>query len=719
MRLSLQLLGLPQILLDDQPLVTDRRKAIALLAYLAVNDIGHAHQKYSRESLSALLWPDYEQAKAFSNLRRTIWEVHQAIGEKWLLADRESVSLNPKAEIDLDIARFQDLLGQSRQQNDPIYRIPLLTDAVKLYRNHFLTGFSLKDAFSFNEWAYAESEELRRQLAEVLTALSEDYCSQGQAEKAIPHARRLISLDPLNETAHRQLMEVYLQAGQHNAALKQYQTCEQILRKELNLDPQPETQALYKKIRKREINTAQVEKPIETVTPKNNLPIQLSTFVGREKEHDEIVNLLSKNRLVTLAGVGGIGKTRLSLQVGKRLLNDYPDGVWFIPLDSLSDPTLVPQTVASVFDIREGSDRSVTEILINVLRGKATLLILDNCEHLLDACSEFIATLLQNCSTLNILVTSRELINLAGEASYYVPTLPIPEENAAENIDEYASVQLFAERAGLALSSFALTKENANTVIEICRLVDGIPLAIELAAARVNILQVEEILKQLQHPFTLLSGDGRKIAPRQQTIQASMDWSWGLLSEAEQIFLRQLSVFAGGWTIDSAQTVCDGDILSLTNALVKKSLIVVKQETGRETRYRFHEIVRQYTGEKLIEAGEEEKIRDRHLKYFLQLSEEAEPALKGPVQLEWYARLNDERDNKYPHRIGMGRQNGCGSGVVHRWQAKVFLEDMGSQGGRTLARGIYQQAGIASSSYVACQSVIRACEYSVAASKVY
>jgi DNA-binding SARP family transcriptional activator len=381
--LALEFLGLPQVHLDDTPIATDRRKAIALLAYLAVSDIGRARQRYSRESLSALLWPDYEQAKAFSNLRRTIWEVHQALGEGWLIAEREVVRLNEEAQIDLDVAHFQDLISQGRQQTDTALRIPLLADAAKLYRNHFLTGFSLRDASNFNEWAFAESENLRRQLAEALTMLSGAYCDVDQSAEAIPHARRLVALDPLNELAHRQLMEVYLQAGQHSAALKQYQTCEQILRKELNLDPQPETRALYKKIRKGEGKPVQLEKQIETTTPKHNLPLQLSTFIGREKEQAEILKLLTKNRLITLAGTGGIGKTRLSLQVGQQLLKQYSGGVWFVALDSLSDPSLVSQTIASVFDIQETTDRPLIEKLTDALREKTILLILDNCEHLL------------------------------------------------------------------------------------------------------------------------------------------------------------------------------------------------------------------------------------------------------------------------------------------------------------------------------------------------
>ena len=641
-RLALHFLGIPELTLDNTPITTDRRKAVALLAYIAVN-----RGKYTREFLSGLLWPDYEQTNAFSNLRRTIWEVHQAIGDEWLIADRESVRLNPDSEIDLDIARFQNLITQSRQQADISLRISLLVDSVKLYRNHFLTGFSLKDAFPFNEWAYAESQDLRQKLADALTTLSDDYCALGQPEKAIPYARRLISLDPLNESAHRQLMEVYLQAGQHSAALKQYQTCEQILRKELNLDPQPETRALYKKIRKGDLKPVRIEEKAEAIEPKHNLPLQLSSFIGRETEIDAVANLLARNRLVTLAGVGGIGKTRLALQVGQKVLNNYLNGVWFVELDSLSDPALVPQTIASVFDIKESHNYPITEILKNFLREKTVLLIVDNCEHVLEGCAQLINALLTSCPNIKVLATSREILKMEGEATYYLPSLSLPEDDylLTEKLAEYESVRLFAERATLALSSFVLTNESAQTVVEICRKVDGIPLAIELGAARVNILQIEEILKQLNDSFSLLASDNRVTLPRHQTLQSSMEWSWGLLAESEQIFMMQLSIFAGGWTLESAQAVCDGDTLGLTSSLVKKSLIVVDQETGRETRYHFHEIVRQYAREKLVQAGEEEKIRTRHLEYFLQYSEQAESALKGPTQVEWYARLNDERDN--------------------------------------------------------------------------
>ena len=640
-RLALHVLGPPQIQLDDTSLTLERRKGTALLAYLAVTKGRH-----TRASLSAMLWPDQEGSKAYKNLRQILWELGQSMGEGWIAADRESIGLSNEMDLWLDLHEFESRVAQARAENDISRRAALLTDAAKLYRNHFLTGFSLKDAQPFNDWAFVKSEELRHQLAEVLRTLAEDYCSMGQASQAIPHARRLVALDPLDEAAHRHLMEIYLQAGQNNAALKQYKICEEILRKELNLDPQPETRELYKKIRKGELKPASTPRPVATLPTPHNLPRQLSTFIGREKEQRAINKLIAGNRLVTLVGTGGIGKTSLALQVGHKLLQEYPDGVWFIGLDSLSDPALVPQTVAAIFDIRERPDKGILELLTNALRTRSVLLIFDNSEHLLDACAQLITALLQYCTNLKILATSREAFGIAGEAIYQVPSLstPQPREDSIKKLGKYEAIQMFAERAALVQSAFQLTDENIRTVAAICRKVDGIPLALELAAARVNILQVDEILHQLNNSFQVLANQSRTTAPRHQTLQASMDWSWGLLDETERAFLRQVSIFAGGWTLDAAQAVCEGDILELTSALVKKSLLVVHQ-TGRGTRYGFHEIVREYALRKLVESGDQNKLHTWHLGYFLGLAERAELELRGPALVDWMERLNDERNN--------------------------------------------------------------------------
>ena len=334
---------------------------------------------------------------------------------------------------------------------------------------------------------------------------------------------------------------------------------------------------------------------VSNLEPQSNLPSLITSFIGRGKEQAEVIHLLKKNRLVTIAGAGGIGKTRLATQVGQELLHDYPDGVWFAPLESLSDRLLVPQTVASVFDIREGADRPVMETLKNVLRRKTLLLIIDNCEHLLDACVLLMESLLSHCPNLRILATSREILNMEGEAICSLPSLSTPGEGTSlEELVEYESIQLFVERASLAFSTFQLTMENAPAIVDICRILDGIPLAIELTAARVNILNIDEISKQLHKSFTMLASDRRTTISRHQTLQTSLDWSWFLLTDSEQVFLRQLSVFAGGWTLEAAEAVCDGNALSLTNSLAQKSLIKVKQAPEHGTRNYFHEIVRQY-----------------------------------------------------------------------------------------------------------------------------
>ncbi len=666
-RLILQFLGLPQIHLDGRPISSDRRKAIALLAYLAVNDIGHPRQKYSREVLSALLWPDYEQAKAFSNLRTILWEIRQAIGEGWLLADRESVQLNAEAEIDLDIVRFQDLISQSRKENDPAFRIPLLSDSAKLYRDHFLTGFSLRDASNFNEWAFAESEELRRKLVEALTMLCEDHCALGQAEQGIPYARRLVAFDPLNESAQRLLMQVYFQAGQHSAALKQYQTFEQILRKELNLDPQPETRELYKKILRGEIKPIRAEKQATPITLRDNLPSQLSSFVGRAKELNEIAKLIGKSRLVTLTGAGGIGKTRLSLEAARKIASDFPDGVWCIELAPLSDATFVPQAVVNTLGLIEQSGRSPVSILTDFLRAKRAFLVLDNCEHLIQACAQLAETLLQNCPDLRILATSREALEIAGETLYLVPPLTLPDRAhvALESLSDYEAVQLFVERARSTLAGFMLTQDNAPAIAQICHHLDGIPLAIELAAARVKLLSVDEIAARLGDRFQLLTSGARTALLRHQTLRALIDWSYDLLSEPERVLLRRLSVFAGGWTLEAAESVCidvgqdavlsgeavskddilPSDVLDLLTSLVNKSLIIVKREQGKETRYHMLETIRQYALEKLWTAGEGDVSRQRHLAYFVDLAERAQPNLRSFDMVMWLDRLEAEHDN--------------------------------------------------------------------------
>ncbi len=402
----------------------------------------------------------------------------------------------------------------------------------------------------------------------------------------------------------------------------------------------------------------------------NNLPIQLTSFIGREKEMAEIKQLLLTARLLTLTGSGGTGKTRLSLQVAAEVLDDFANGVWLVELASLSDPVLVPQTVASVLGVREEPNRPLLTTLTGYLCAKHLLLILDNCEHLIEVCAQLADALLHACPKLHILASSREALGIAGETTFNVPSLSLPDPKhlppvGAEFVPaltQYEAVQLFIERALGALPGFTVTNQNAPAVAQICYRLDGIPLAIELAAARVKMLRVEQIAMRLDDRFRLLTGRSRTALPRQQTLRALIDWSWDLLSKAERVLLRRLSVFSDGWTLEAAETICQDEgwsealqsssfilhpfeVLDLLTQLANKSLVMVEHEQGEETRYRMLETIRQYARDKLLEEKEGEQVRQQHLDYFLKLAERAEPELRGPDQKAWLNRLELEHDS--------------------------------------------------------------------------
>jgi predicted ATPase/DNA-binding XRE family transcriptional regulator len=380
--------------------------------------------------------------------------------------------------------------------------------------------------------------------------------------------------------------------------------------------------------------------------PKTNLPSSLSSFIGRQKEQADAIKLIGKHRLVTLTGSGGVGKTRFAIKIGGQLLEDYLDGVWFIELTSLNDPSLLPQIAATLFGLRMQAGISYMDLLINFLRGKSALLILDNCEHLLDACARLSDTLLKSCLHLKILVTSREPLEITGEALYRLPSLRIPDlPYRMDSLREFESVELFEERAQLIQFDFSLTRENASSVVQICRHLDGIPLAIELAAAKIGVLSPEQIATQVKDSLNLLAGGSRTTLPRHQTLRASINWSWSLLTEAEQQLMRQLSVFAGGWTLEAAQSVCDVDVLDLLHSLAAKSLILITQRKENTVRYSFHETVRQYAREKLAESGESDLVHERHLNFFLAMALQFEIGVHGSQASHWMRSVHAEHDN--------------------------------------------------------------------------
>ena len=402
--------------------------------------------------------------------------------------------------------------------------------------------------------------------------------------------------------------------------------------------------------------TYEVEAPqpiAEAKPTPHNLPIQLTSFIGREKEITEIKRLLLNDqgiiRLLTLTGSGGCGKTRLALQAASEIANVFPDGVWFIEFAPLTDPLLVPQAVALVLGLKEELDRNLLSTLTDHLRGKKVLLILDNCEHLIEAVAKLAELLLHACPSMRILATSREVLDVAGEISFLVPSLSSPGLQHPIQIDsltQYESIRLFLNRAETALRGFAMTNDNAPAVMQVCHRLDGIPLAIELAAARVKLLRVEQIAERLDDRFQLLTSGGRTSLPRHQTLAALIDWSHDLLAESERILLGRLSVFAGGWTLEAAESVCVGDgieqsrVLDLLTQLVNKSLVIAEREQGKEARYGMLETIRQYALEKLIASGEVDATQHQHATYYLVQAETGSKSL-GPG----YYHLAHERNN--------------------------------------------------------------------------
>jgi predicted ATPase/class 3 adenylate cyclase len=418
--------------------------------------------------------------------------------------------------------------------------------------------------------------------------------------------------------------------------------------------------------------------PLQSLnTIPNNLPLQLTSFIGREHDLAEIRRLLGAARLVTLTGPGGVGKTRLSLQFAAEVLDEFPNGVWFVEFAPISDPALIPQLIASALGVREEAARLLIDILSDYFRAKTALLILDNCEHLIADSAAVADRLLHAAPELRIVASSREAMGIGGETTYLVPSLALPDANhlpPLETLTQYEAVRLFIDRATAAQTSFSVTNVNAPAIAQICHRLDGIPLAIELASARVRSLPVEQIARRLDNRFRLLTGGSRTALPRQQTLQATIDWSYSLLSDEERLLFRRLSVFAGGWTLEAAEEICadkeeggrtpalaasasgsdelhpsslllhPSDVLDVLARLVDKSLVLLKDEDGAG-RYGVLETIRQYAQDKLSESGEADQVRNQHLSFFLRLAETAEPELWKAEQKHWYDRLERELDN--------------------------------------------------------------------------
>jgi predicted ATPase/class 3 adenylate cyclase len=399
----------------------------------------------------------------------------------------------------------------------------------------------------------------------------------------------------------------------------------------------------------------------------HNLPTQLTRFIGREKELQQVKALLAENRLVTLTGAGGVGKTRLALQVANEVLVDFPNGIWLVELAPLGEEDQIPHALADVLGVRPNASHSLISALQDFLRQKHLLLLLDNCEHLIEGCADLAESLLRTCPQVHILASSREALGVEGEVSFYVPSMNTPDPQhmpAFRFLNEFEAVQLFLDRAHSTSPNFSLTESNAESLARLCQRLDGIPLALELAAARLRVLSVEQIAARLDDRFRLLTGGSRRALPRHQTLQALIDWSYGLLTNAERVLFRRLCVFAGGWTLSAAEQVCaDGptlglstggagkeglqseDILDLLDELVTKSIVIAEASDSDKQRYRMLETIRQYAQQKLVETDEAVFFHDQHLDYFTRYAENYGRKVRSLEINQSIKSLDAEKDN--------------------------------------------------------------------------
>ncbi len=679
--LTIHLFGPLSVFLQGEPMPRVRTRSVEWLLALLVLRSGRS---VSRSWLAGTLWPDSEETQALQNLRNALLSLRKALGsegERIHAPTRETLSLNLKGA-EVDLLRFDAGIRLGEEA--------ALREAVEIHTRPLLEGCQ-------EEWAFLERESRQQACLNALETLADLAERQQDYSEALNLLRRAVGMDSLRDTIQRGLMRVLAATGDTPAALFVYREYRLHLRREMNLEPDAETLQLYQQIRQQKGRgeEEQIQAGPPGVEEKGSrkalgarsdgvsyvssspllpfsssaLPHPITALIGREQAVREVSDLIPVSRLVTLVGGGGVGKTRLSIQVAAETAERFAEGTAFVALAALSDPALLSAFVASALGIREEGTPEpgfMLHALTGFLSTRSILLVLDNCEHLVGATAELCQSLLERCPGLHILATSRQRLGLIGEVAWRVPSLPCPTSEflhdstrpVTEAVLEYPAVQLFVERAAMARPGFRLrSREETLEAAQICQHLDGIPLAIELAAARMEILTVGQIAVRLKDRFRLLTGSGQGVLPRHQTLRTLIDWSYELLTGEEQALFGRLSVFAGGWTLEAAEAIWNSpdesaahtqyvgsDALELIASLINKSLVLA-EESATGVRYRMLETVREYAREKLLQEGYEESARQLHFTWFLQSAERAGQDLYGPDQETALTRLDAELDN--------------------------------------------------------------------------
>ncbi len=623
--ITLQLFGSPRIIRDNQPLSVNTRKAIALIAYLAV-----AAQPCGRETLTALLWPELDHRRSRAALRTTLSALKKAMGGIGLTVERGAIGLDLDV-VECDVTQFLVLLEQVKNESCPL-KIDRLSQAATLYHGDFMVGFGLADSAAFDEWQQYQADSLNQQMSRVLEQLALCYEAEGKIDRAIDFAQRWATHDPLHETAHRQLMKLYAAKNQRTAALRQYQTCVRILKEELGVLPDTETTTLYTHIR-----DAKTPAPIDKRPATGPLPA--TPLVGRAAELAQIQQRLADPncRLLTLVGVGGMGKTRLALAIAQSCPDRFADGCVFVPLAAVNDGRFLITSIANSLRFSFYGRSAPRQQLLDYLRPKNLLLILDNFEHLLTTV-DLLSEIQSQAPNVKILVTSRERLHLHGEWLVEVRGLRYPKDSRNDTAaprSEFTAIQLFQQSARRLIPNFSAA-ENWPAITRICQFVDGLPLGIELAAAWVRALPCHEIAAEIERNRDMLSTNLRDLPERHRSLRSVFDHSWHLLTAPEQKSFRQLSVLRGGFDRETAAVVAGTTLPQLAD-LVDKSLL----RQMKDGRYAIPEALLPYVAEKLqSQPNEQQAVKTKHSRYFANFLQQREHNLKGGRQQEALAEIN-------------------------------------------------------------------------------
>lgn len=646
--LSVSLLGPFQVARDGHIITEfESDKVRALLAYLGTES-DHEHR---RDAILGLLWPDQPQRMARNNLRQALFKLRQAISDHqadppYLLTSRDSIGWNGASSHWIDVAAFMGLL--TTVQSHAHQRLDLcepclqrLHQAADLYRGPFLEQLSLPHNTEFEEWLLFRRESFQRRMLVALGQLTAAYEARRAFDIALRYAHRQVALEPWREESHRQLMHLLALTGQRSDALAQYEVCRRLLEEELGVEPAPETNALYEQIRQGALPGAPGPAP-RALTQRPPLPTPLTPFIGREVELAQLNSRMANPdcRLLSLVGPGGIGKTRLALQFATQPRDLFPDGIYFAPLAAARSPDVVLATVAEVLQIAFYDHESPRAQLVNYLRERALILILDNFEHLLDA-RDIVLEIVQQAPRVKVLVTSIERLNLPGEWLVQVRGMDYPTEQEPLDIERFSALRLFVQSAQRVVPDFAPDPDERQAIVRICQLVEGLPLGIELAASWVRVLSCVDIAGEIEQGLGFLTTALHHVPERHRSLRAVLEHSWQLLSEAEQRAFRRLAIFRGGFSREAAEQIVGATLLTLS-ALVDKSLLR-RTPAGR---YDLHAVLRQFAAEKLDEDPlEKEKLLDRYGQYYATFLHKREDQLKGEGQREALAAIGQEIAN--------------------------------------------------------------------------